>query len=97
MSAGVWGEGLLSPRLDQAGCQTWPNLKLGFGEAFFFLLVPIKDLTYYYGRELRGRCVIRGGILMNRKVEGSLLFRIDLKRFSAFLLPTVDSNHSKVL
>lgn len=33
-----------------------------------FLLVAIKGLTYYYGRELRGRCVIRGGILIELKV-----------------------------
>lgn len=39
VSVRVWGGiqgGLLSPGLDQAGCQTWPNLKLGFGEGFFF-------------------------------------------------------------
>lgn len=66
----VWGGvfGLLSPGLDQAGCQTWPNLKLGFGGeapffsffSFFLLRGDKRPYLLLYGRELRGRCVIRG-------------------------------------
>lgn len=59
-----------------------------------FLLVAIKGLTYYYGRELRGRCVIRGGILIELKVWGMVISCFGSERFWV-LLPIVDSNHCK--